>query len=61
MTQVSEKQAQTMAEAAGLDLPAERLAALARTLSQFLNQFEVVRAIDKGDREPPTITWEREA
>lgn len=44
-----------------LDLPPERVTALARMLSEFMTQFEAVRAIDKGDREPPTLTWEREA
>lgn len=45
----------------GLDLPPERVEALARQLSQFMAGFEAVRSVDKGDREPPTITWEREA
>lgn len=45
----------------GLDLPPERIEALARQLSEFTTGFEAVRTIDKGAREPSTITWEREA
>jgi Asp-tRNA(Asn)/Glu-tRNA(Gln) amidotransferase C subunit len=59
--QLSQQQAEAVARTVGLDLPAERVEALARQLSDFMTQFEAVRAVEKGDREPSTLTWEREA
>jgi len=55
--EVSKPQAEAIARAVGLDLPPERVEALVRQLSEFMTAFESIRAIDKGEREPSTITW----
>jgi len=50
-----------MARAQGLDLPAERLAALVRTFSDFVTKFDAVWQIDPGEHEPTAITFDDEA
>jgi Asp-tRNA(Asn)/Glu-tRNA(Gln) amidotransferase C subunit len=55
----SPEQIQTLAQFAQLDLPAERVEALAGPLAELMERFEQVRSVDTGDREPPTITFDR--
>ena len=57
---VSAEQVRAMAEAVQLQLPPERVEALADSLSAFLAGFEKIRALDVGDREPATLTYGEE-
>jgi Asp-tRNA(Asn)/Glu-tRNA(Gln) amidotransferase C subunit len=52
---------EAMAQAQGLDLPAERLATLTRTFSDFVAKFDEVWQIDPGEHEPSAITFDNEA
>jgi hypothetical protein len=47
--------------AAQLNLPPDRLKKLTATYSTFLAGLAKIRAIDIGDHEPATITFDREA
>lgn len=58
---LSPEHIRAIAHAMHLDLPPERVDALAHSLSDFLSGFEVVRALDTGEREPPTLTHPEEA
>lgn len=53
--------ARTLTRMADLTLSEGRLDQLAATLSAHLANFDRLREIDPGDREPPTITYEKEA
>jgi Asp-tRNA(Asn)/Glu-tRNA(Gln) amidotransferase C subunit len=56
-TRLSPEQVRAMAQAVDLELPPERLEQLVRTMSEFLDGFARVRALDVGDREPPTLSF----
>ncbi len=58
---IAPAQVRVLAEAAQMDLPSERIATLASTLSAFLTGFAKVHALDTGDREPATLTHREEA
>ena len=60
VSKVSLEQARAIAESVQLDLPQDRLESLATMLSDFLEGFEKVRAIDTGDREPATLVPPKE-
>lgn len=57
---VSVEEARVLARVAQLDLPPERLEALAKSYSDFLTGFAKIRPIATGDREPPTLTHAEE-
>lgn len=55
------QQAQVASELVGLDPPPERVSQLAGTLERFLAGSAALHRLDVGDREPPVITYDREA
>lgn len=57
---LSPGQVNAIAQGVRLNLPPERVEALARSLSDFLTGFATIRAIDTGDREPVTLTHAEE-
>jgi Asp-tRNA(Asn)/Glu-tRNA(Gln) amidotransferase C subunit len=58
---LSAEHVRVIASAVQLDLPPERVDALARSLSSFLHGFAAIRALDTGNREPDTLTHSEEA
>ena len=58
---VSREQVKAMAEAVQLDLPEDRLETLVKMYAHFREGFVKIRAIDTGDREPPTLVPRKEA
>ncbi len=51
----SVEEVRVLARVARLDLPPERLEALATSYSDFLTGFATIRALNTGDREPATL------
>lgn len=60
-TRLSREDVRSVARAAKLDLPEDRLDQLVTTLSAHLESLERLRQLDPGDCEPPAITYESEA
>jgi Asp-tRNA(Asn)/Glu-tRNA(Gln) amidotransferase C subunit len=50
----------SLAGLTNLDLPDNRLDQLVTTMSAYLASLELLHQIEKGDSEPPVITYESE-
>jgi Asp-tRNA(Asn)/Glu-tRNA(Gln) amidotransferase C subunit len=50
----------SLARLTNLDLPDNRLDQLVTTMSAYLASLELLHQIEKGDSEPPVITYESE-
>jgi Asp-tRNA(Asn)/Glu-tRNA(Gln) amidotransferase C subunit len=59
--QVGHDDVRSLARAANLDLPDDRIDQLVTTLSAYLESLDRLRQIDVGDSEPPAITYESAA
>ena len=57
---LSPEQMQTLAQVARLNISPEIAEALAKNVSELMERFEQVWAIDTGELEPPTISFDRE-
>jgi Asp-tRNA(Asn)/Glu-tRNA(Gln) amidotransferase C subunit len=57
---LSRDDVRSLARLTNLDLPDNRLDQLVTTMSAYLASLELLHQIEKGDSEPPVITYESE-